>query len=72
MNILRWGWIDMSNKMIINQRHGWLGWWPRGGVQAILDPENGRIKAFLEEQRYALAENAKVLDAGAGRLSVCC
>lgn len=50
----------------LNPRHGWLGWWPRGGWRAVLDPENGRIRAFLEDEAARLAAGARVLDAGAG------
>lgn len=48
----------------LNPRHGWMGWWP--GMRAILDPENGRIPAFLREEAARLPPGARVLDAGAG------
>jgi SAM-dependent methyltransferase len=59
----------MSNNEIVkvNQRHGWLGFWPRLGVKAILDPENARITEFLIEQRCLLSKESLILDAGAGR-----
>ena len=50
----------------LNARHGWLGWWPRGGWRSVLDPENGRIPAFLEDEAAKLPPGAVVLDAGAG------
>jgi SAM-dependent methyltransferase len=50
----------------LNPRNGWLGWWPDGGVRALLDPENGRIRAFLVEEAARLSDGARVLDAGAG------
>lgn len=52
--------------MDINKRSGWMGFWPQGGLKTILDPENGRIKHFLFEQREKLPNQTKVLDAGAG------
>jgi SAM-dependent methyltransferase len=51
----------------LNPRAGWLGWWPKTGVHAVLDPENGRIHAFLEEQAARLDAGSRVLDAGAGK-----
>lgn len=51
----------------LNPRNGWLGWWPKGGLTSLFDPENARIKIFLEEQRALLPENTLVLDAGAGK-----
>jgi len=50
----------------LNPRHGWLGFWPKAGWRAILDPENARIAAFLEEEAGKLTDGARVLDAGAG------
>ncbi len=50
----------------LDPRNGWLGWWPDQGVRAILDPENGRLRAFLEEEARQLADGARVLDASAG------
>lgn len=55
-----------DNKIKLNPRNGWLGWWPRQGIRAILDPENARIRVFLGEQANRLKENTKLLDAGAG------
>lgn len=54
------------NQIIIKPRHGWMGWWPKGGLNTILDPENGRIKHFLIEQRQYMDATTVVLDAGAG------
>lgn len=51
----------------LNLRHGWLGWWPKTGLKAILDPENARITQFLIEQSARLPENSLLLDAGAGK-----
>jgi SAM-dependent methyltransferase len=48
----------------LNSRHGWQGWWP--GWRAVLDPENGRIVAFLKEEAAQLPRGTRVLDAGAG------
>lgn len=48
----------------LNPRSGWQGIWP--GWRALLDPENGRIQAFLREEAQALPAGIKVLDAGAG------
>jgi SAM-dependent methyltransferase len=56
----------VNSNIIINQRNGWMGWWPKEGLKAVLDPENARIKCFLIEQRELLAADAVVLDAGAG------
>jgi len=53
----------------LNPRHGWLGYWPRAAWRGVLDPENARIRTFLEEEASRLEEGAKVLDAGAGRRS---
>ncbi len=50
----------------LDPRNGWLGWWPDHGVRAILDPENGRLRKFLEEEARQLADGARVLDASAG------
>lgn len=50
----------------LNPRAGWLGWWPKEGLRAVMDPENGRIRAFLREEAAALAPAALVLDASAG------
>ncbi len=51
-------------KIPLNPRNGWLGWWP--GWRAVLDPENGRIPAFLLEEAARLPDGARLLDAGAG------
>lgn len=53
-------------EQIMNQRKGWLGWWPTGGLKSILDPENARIRTFLVEQRSLLSSNDRILDAGSG------
>lgn len=53
-----------ANKL--NPRNGWLGWWPKQGLKAILDPENACIAAFLSEQSERLGEKTRLLDAGAG------
>jgi len=50
----------------LDPRNGWLGWWPNDGVRAVLDPENGRLRKFLEEEARQLADGARVLDASAG------
>ncbi len=57
----------MNSKVRLNPRHGWLGWWPKRGWAALIDPENARIPAFLEEEAAQLPAGARVLDAGAGR-----
>ncbi len=49
---------------LLNPRAGWLGAWP--GWSALFDPENGRIRRFLEEQAVRLAADARLLDASAG------
>ena len=54
------------NSITINPRHGWMGFWPQGGLKAILDPENGRIKHFLKEQHQHMDNETRLLDAGAG------
>ena len=51
----------------LNPRHGWLGWWPRKGLKAILDPENSRIEQSLIEQSSKLTKDSLILDAGAGK-----
>jgi SAM-dependent methyltransferase len=55
------------NNIKINTRHGWLRWWPKKGLKAILDPENARIETFLLEQSAQLPKGSLVLDAGAGK-----
>lgn len=57
----------MTNRLAtihLQPRAGWLGWWP--GLPAVLDPENGRIRRFLEEEAARLAAGSRVLDASAG------
>ncbi len=54
---------------LLNPRNGWLGWWPAEGFSAILDPENARLRAFLQEESARLPERARVLDASAGARS---
>ena len=49
----------------LNPRAGWLGWWPEGGIRSVIDPENGRIRAFLTQGAAELPEGALVLDASA-------
>jgi len=44
-------------------RAGWMGCWP--GWRAVMDPENGRIRHFLQEE-VRLELDARVLDASAG------
>ena len=53
----------MPNKI----RGGWMGFWPNGGLKAILDPENARIETFLNEQSHDLPIESVILDAGAGK-----
>ncbi len=55
-----------NTRIQLNLRHGWLGWWPKQGLKAILDPENARIAEFLEEQSEQLSRESLLLDAGAG------
>jgi SAM-dependent methyltransferase len=57
--------LNPPEQISLNPRHGWLGWWP--GWRALLDPENGRIPAFLLEESAKLPDGAQVLDAGAGQ-----
>ena len=40
-----------NQEIILNSRHGWLGWWPRTGIKAIIDPENTRVFEFLVEEK---------------------
>lgn len=56
----------MNPAPILDPRAGWLGAWPEGGVRSVLDPENGRIRAFLRQAADALPEGSRVLDASAG------
>lgn len=58
--------MGISPDLKLNPRSGWLGWWPKRGWRALLDPENARIPAFLEEEEARLTAGARVLDAGAG------
>ena len=32
-----------NQEIILNSRHGWLGWWPRTGIKSIFDPEKARV-----------------------------
>ena len=59
--------MTMKHLPLLNLRHGWLGWWPKEGWRGLRDPENARIRAFLEEQREQIYRELLVLDAGAGR-----
>ena len=43
--------MQNNQEILLNSRHGWLGWWPRTGIKSIFDPENARIFEFLVEQR---------------------
>jgi SAM-dependent methyltransferase len=54
------------SQITLNPRHGWMGWWPLGGLKAILDPENARIKHFLIGQHQEMSGETLLLDAGAG------
>lgn len=54
----------MNPPIKLNPRAGWLGWFP--GWTSMMDPENGRIPAFLVEKASKLSADARVLDAGAG------
>ncbi len=54
----------MNALLKLNPRAGWQGWYP--GWVGMMDPENGRIAAFLQEEAAQLSEQARVLDAGAG------
>ena len=58
--------MQSNQKIKLNPRHGWLGWWPERGLKAILDPENARIEQSLMEQSSRLSEGSLLLDAGAG------
>ena len=55
-----------NQEILLNSRHGWLGWWPRTGIKSIFDPENARVFEFLVEQRKKIVDHSRVLDAGAG------
>jgi len=56
-----------NEKITLNPRDGWMGWFPKGGLKTIVDPENGRISNFLEDASQQLPENSKILDASAGQ-----
>ena len=56
-----------NEKITLNPRDGWMGWFPKGGIKTIVDPENGRISNFLEDASQQLPENSKILDASAGQ-----
>ena len=57
--------IDHAHANRTNPRNGWMGIWP--GWRAVFDPENGRIRRFLEEQAARLLSGQTlVLDASAG------
>ena len=58
--------MGISSNVNLNPRAGWLGWWPKSGWRALLDPENARIPAFLQEEEARLPAGSRVLDAGAG------
>ena len=55
-----------NNEILLNPRHGWLGFWPKTGMKAIIDPENAFIFVFVFEQRQQMDDQSYVLDAGAG------
>jgi len=59
--------MQNNQKIKLNSRSGWLGWWPEKGLKAILDPENARIEKSLIEQSTQLPKGALILDAGAGK-----
>jgi len=50
-----------------HKSNGFLGLWPKGGIAAILDPENARIERFLFDSLKLLKKKSKILDAGAGK-----
>lgn len=54
----------MNEHIKLNPRTGWMGWWP--GWSAVFDPENGRIRSFLEEEAAQLVVGSRLLDASAG------
>ena len=58
--------MQNNQEILLNSRHGWLGWWPRTGIKSIFDPENARVFEFLVEQRQKMVDQSYVLDAGAG------
>ena len=58
--------MQNNQEILLNSRHGWLGWWPRTGIKSIFDPENARVFEFLVEQRKKMVDQSYVLDAGAG------
>lgn len=55
-----------NNEILLNPRHGWLGFWPKTGIKAIIDPENAFIFEFVLEQRQQMDDQTSILDAGAG------
>lgn len=55
---------DSNPSFALNPSAGWLGAWP--GWRALFDPENGRIRRFLEEQAARLSAGDLLLDASAG------
>jgi SAM-dependent methyltransferase len=55
-----------NNEILLNPRHGWLGFWPKTGIKAIIDPENAFIFEFILEQRQQMDDQICILDAGAG------
>lgn len=48
-------------------KSGWMGWFPEGGLKAMMDPENARISQFLKQSAGKLQPGSKVLDASAGQ-----
>jgi hypothetical protein len=53
--------MQNNQEILLNSRHGWLGWWPRTGIKSIFDPENARIFEFLVEQRKKMVDQSYVL-----------
>jgi len=58
--------VQDNYEILLNPRHGWLGFWPRAGIKAVFDPENARNFEFIVEQRCQMDNQSYVLDAGAG------
>lgn len=56
-----------DNQITLVSRNGWMGWFPRGGLKTILDPENARISEFLCQSSEALPDGSLILDASAGQ-----
>ena len=50
-----------NQEIILNSRHGWLGWWSRTRIKSIIAPENARIFEFLDEQRKKIVDQSYVL-----------